>query len=508
MLIRPPAALAAAILALAPLATSPALAQDEPDFALTIYSRGRPGAVDPSLYRPTGRHQPGSVPGYAVVRQTQSATLAQGISQLRVQNVASLIDPTTVSIRPLGDSKDAMRVLEQSFEFDLVSSAKLLDRYLGREITVTRDGAVGGGRITGTLLSTDGGLVLRQAGGGVQIVNGYRDINLPELPGGLNTKPTLVWQVQSQSAETRRLQISYQTEGMTWWADYNAALKEDDKGWCTLDLNAWVSIVNQSGAGFPDAHLKLIAGDVHRLTSPRRGVIMEAAPAGKTAGQPGFAEKPFFEYHLYTLPRRTSLPDNSTKQLELFPPAKGVPCTKEYIYGARTAYPAYRSEPFTDRNPGWSVSDQVAVFLNFRNDEKSGLGMPLPAGRLRLNKEDASDGSLEFIGEDVIHHTPRDENLRVALGNAFDIVAERKQTNFKLDTSAKTMDESFEIKIRNHKETGVTVKINEVMYRWTNWDIVKASRDFKKLDARTVQFPVAVEPGGEATVTYEVRYTW
>jgi hypothetical protein len=508
-LIRLPAALAVtAIIVAAPFPTGRVRADTATDYSLTIYSRSQPGAVDPSLYRPAGRRQPGSVPGYAVVRQTQAADLAQGASQLRVQDVASLIDPTTVSIRLLDDQKDTMRVLEQNFEFDLVSSAKLLDRYLNREITVTRDGAGGDTQVTGTLLSTDGGLVLRQAGGGVQIVNGYRDIKLPELPGGLITKPTLVWHVQSATAGKRKLQISYQTDGMTWWTDYNATLKGDDKGRCMLDLNAWVSIVNQSGAGFPDAHLKLIAGDVQRIVGAGQRVMMEAAPVAKAPGPPGFQEKPFFEYHLYTLPGRTSLPDNSTKQLELFPAARGVSCSKEYVYGAPPAYPPYQSKPLTNRNPGWLTADHVAVFLTFRNDEKSGLGMPLPAGRLRINKEDPTDGSLEFIGEDVIDHTPRDENVRVGLGNAFDIVAERKQTDFRLDTSAKTMDESFEIKIRNHKETPVTVKINEVMYRWVDWEIVKSSRNFKKRDARSVQIPVTVEPGAEATVTYDVRYSW
>lgn len=478
-----------------------------PDHALTIYSRASPGAVDPALYRPGGHFQASVVPGYAVVRQTQSANLPAGASQLRVKDVASLIDPTTVSIRPLGEQKSTFQVLEQSFEFDLVSTAKLLDRYLDRPVTVIRNDDAGPSQVTGTLLSTDGGLVLRRPDGTVQIIGDYSNITLPELPGGLITRPTLVWQVSSETAGPRQLQISYQTDGMTWWADYNAALNEDDKGWCTLDLNAWVSIVNQSGAGYGDARLKLIAGDVQRVSGAAPQVMMEAAPIQKAGHPRGFEEKPFFEYHLYTLPRRTTLPDNSTKQLELFPAVSRVPCTKEYIYDSRSAYPGYRSEPVLDRDT-WPASDDVAVFLSFMNDERSGLGVPLPAGRVRVNKQDSSDGSLEFIGEDVIDHTPADENVKIRLGNAFDIVAERRRTEYRVDTSAKTLTESFEITLRNHKEIPATVKVNEALYRWLNWEIVNASREYKKLDARSIQFPVSVEPGAEAKVSYEVRYSW
>lgn len=479
----------------------------EPDYALTIYSSARPGAVDPALYRPGSQFQPGSVPGYATVRQAQSFDLESGVSELRVQDVASLIDPTTVSIRSPDDA-DAVRVLEQNFEFDLVSSAKLLKRFLDREITVTRSAGDDVNRIRGTLLSTDGGLVLSKPedDGGVQIIRDYEDIELPELPGGLITRPTLVWQVQSGEAGRVPLQISYETAGMTWWADYNATLDEDTG--CSLDLNAWVSIVNQSGAGFPETRLKLIAGDVQRVSRESPRVMMEMERAATMADDAGFQEKSFFEYHLYTLPRRTSLPDNSTKQLELFPAAAGVPCAKEYVYDPRRTYPGYQSQPLVDRGFGRQSHDDVAVYLAFRNDNASGLGMPLPAGRLRINQQDSADGSLEFIGEDVIDHTPRDEDLRVRMGNAFDVVAERRQTDYRVNTSAKTLHETFEIQIRNHKETAVTVNVNEALYRWVNWEIIEASHEFEKLDARSIQFPVEVDADAEATVTYEVRYSW
>ncbi len=490
------------ILLAATLATG-VQAAAEPDYALTIYSRAQPGAVDPALYRPGGRFQAVNVPGYATVRQTRTFDLASGVSELRIQDVASLIDPTTVSIR----ARDGgVRVLEQNFEFDLVSSAKLLDRYLDRDITVSRGTGDASDRVSGTLLSTDGGLVLRKPDGGVQIIQSYQDIELPELPGGLITKPTLVWQVRSDEAGPAPLGVSYETGGMTWWADYNATL--DEEHGCSLDLNAWVSIVNQSGAGFPDTRLKLIAGDVQRIAPEDPRVMMEMARTTQAADQAGFEEKSFFEYHLYTLPRRTSLPDNSTKQLELFPAARGVPCIKEYVYDPRGAYPGYRPEPYLDRGPYHGAGDDVAVYLGFRNNGESGLGMPLPRGRLRINKQDPDDGSLEFIGEDVIDHTPKDEDIRLRLGNAFDVVAERRQTDYRVDSAAGTLSESFEITIRNHKDSPVTVNVNEALYRWVNWEVIEASHDFRKLDARSIQFPVEVPSDGETTVGYEVRYSW
>lgn len=494
------------ILTLAVMATSAhAGADDDSDHALTIYSRAQPGAVDPALYRPGGQLQSGAVPGYGVVRQSRNADLDQGTSEWRVTDVASLIDPTTVSIRSL-DEHAPVQVLEQNFEFDLVSSAKLLNRYLDRVITVTRESGQGISEVTGTLLSTDGGLVLRQAGGGVQIINDYQDIKLPELPGGLITRPTLVWQVHSDNPGSRPLQISYQTEGMTWWADYNATLAEDQG--CRLDLNAWVSIVNQSGASFPDARLKLIAGDVQRASDQSAPALVDTMRIATAEQEQGFQEKAFFEYHLYTLPRRTSLPNNSTKQLELFPSARGVPCDKEYVYAGGAGYPIHHSDPILNRDVGPSSTDDVSVFLSFRNDEASSLGMPLPAGRLRINKQDTADGSLEFIGEDVIQHTPKNEDLRIRLGNAFDVVGERRRTDYRVDTGAKTLRESFEIEIRNHKEAPITVNVKEVLYRWVNWDLMEASHDFEKLDARTVSFPVEVAAEGEATLRYEVRYSW
>ncbi|MDH5637273.1 MAG: DUF4139 domain-containing protein, partial [Nitrospinota bacterium] len=221
----------------------------------------------------------------------------------------------------------------------------------------------------------------------------------------------------------------------------------------------------------------------------------------------GFAEKSFFEYHLYTLGRPTTLPDNSTKQIELFNPVKSVPVDKLLVYAGVPSQFYYYSHPVTDSSIGQPVTN-VDVYLQFPNSEKRGMGMPLPAGRIRVSKMDTADGSLEFIGEDVIKHTPKNEKVLVKLGKAFDVVGERKQVDFHVDSSRKTMSETIEIKIRNHKKEPVNVTVQERLYRWVNWKILENSSSWNKEDSRTIHFPVSVAPDGEAVVTYTVKYTW
>jgi hypothetical protein len=270
-----------------------------------------------------------------------------------------------------------------------------------------------------------------------------------------------------------------------------------------------VTIVNQSGATYADARLKLIAGDVQRA-QPRypaapQALAMRAASADKVEG---FAEKAFFEYHLYTLGRTTSLPDNSTKQIELFPMATGVGCEKSLVYVGQAPTPFYGS-PMTDRAFGVQSSRKVDVYLRFRNAAANHMGMPLPAGKIRVSKLDPADRSLEFIGEDVIDHTARDETVQVKLGSAFDVVGERRQLDFRLDTTAKWMEEDIEVKVRNQKpDEAVTVIVKENPYRWSQWTITRKSHDFSKEDARTIHFPVKLAPKAEGVVRYTVRYTW
>jgi len=499
---------------LSALLASAAQAADGDATAITIYSAAAPGAVPPELYRPipgAGVPSAMAVPGYAMVRQERAMRLENGRSTVKFTEVAALIDPTTVTFTSLSEPRT--RVLEQNFQFDLVSTDKLLLKYLDRPITVERAVGNQSSTVSGTLLSSIDGLVLRANDGSIHALQGYSSVRFPDLPGGLNTKPTLVWDILSPRAGDQRTRVTYQTGGVTWWADYNLIFnegKEANSG--VLDLSAWVSIINQSGATYPDAKLKLIAGDVHRAPDPSQVIVtgrraFQEADA-LAAAAPGFEQKSFFEFHLYTLGRPSTLPNNSTKQIELFDQAKQIPAKKVMVYYGLNMGPYDYPNPVTDRNLGVESNKKVDVYLEFKNDKQFGLGVPLPAGRIRVSQLDAADANLEFIGEDRIDHTPKDETVRVKLGSAFDVVGERRQTDFAVDTKARWLEEAFEIKVRNHKEQPVEVIVKENLYRWSKWTILSKTHDFTKEDARTIHFPVKVAKDGETIVRYRVRYTW
>jgi hypothetical protein len=480
---------------------------DAPTTAITIYSRARPGALPADTYRQPGR---GAVPGYAVVRQVRDIELAQGRDQLRFTDVAALIDPTTVMFESLTDPTGTT-VLEQNFQFDLVSTERLLQRFVDRPVRVDQVRGQTTESFSGTLLSTQGGVVLRHDDGTVQIVPHNAGVHLPALPGGLITRPALVWNIATQRGGKQRARVSYQTGGVTWWSDYNVVFTEGrDANACQLDVGAWVSIVNQSGASYTDARLKLVAGDVHRAEAEGRSDHAKAMPAvAAELRSEGFAEKAFFEYHLYTLGRPTTLPDNSTKQIELFPAARRVPCEKVLVYyGAAMGHHGFMPSPATDRNYGVQGNRKVDVYLQFRNSDANNMGMPLPAGRMRVSKLDPADQTLEFVGEDRIEHTPRNEQVQLQLGSAFDVVGERRQVDFRVDTSRRTMTEEIEVKLRNQKAERVQVQVKENLYRWVSWNVTSRSHDFRKEDARTIVFPVSVAPESEVVVRYTVQYTW
>jgi hypothetical protein len=490
-----------------------AVAADQPATAITIYSSAQPGGISPEFYRPIpGQGVPNAmaVPGYALVRDEREMKIRQGRSQLSFTDVAALIDPTTVTFTSLSDP--GTRVLEQNFQFDLVSTQKLLLKFIDREITVDKSAGNTVTPITGTLLSAIDGIVLRGKDGSIYSLPAYTSVRFPDLPGGLNTRPTLVWDVHSPAGGTQKTRVTYQTGGITWWADYNLIFNEGaDPNSGLLDLSAWVSIINQSGATYPDAKLKLIAGDVNRvepgvdLYAKRNTRAMQAMEAA--AAPAGFVQKDFFEFHLYTLGRPTTLPNNSTKQIELFDQAKQIPAKKVLAYYGLSSPYLYDS-PYTDRNLGVEMNKKVDVYLEFRNDKAFGLGVPLPAGRLRVSQLDKADNSLEFIGEDQIDHTPKDEMVRVKLGSAFDVVGERRQVDFTVDTKARWMEEEIEVKLRNHKTQAVEVVVKENLYRWSGWKILTKTHNFTKEDARTIYFPVKVAKDGETVVRYRVRYTW
>ena len=495
--------LAAAVAAV--LTSCTAVAAEAPDYSLTVYSAAQPGQLGTANLANYGAN----LPGYALVRDSRRMTLAQGVGDLHFTDVAKRIDPTTVAFESLSDPAGT-RVMEQNYQYDLVDNAKLLDRYIGQRISVTQVRGEKTEQISGTLLSASGGLILQAADGEVLTLGGYSNIQFPALPGGLITRPTLVWKVASKAGGAQDARVSYQTQGITWWSDYNVTMREQN-GACDMDLAAWVTLVNQSGGSYPNAQLKLVAGEVNRAPAAAPAMLSVAKmerKAMRDEADTGFVESGLAEYHLYTLGRRTDLADNSTKQLELFPAVHGVACRKQLVFTAAPQPWAWWSAPITDQGYAATSQGSVGAYLEFENKEANKLGVPLPAGRVRVNQANQADGALEFVGEDVIKHTPRNETLRIKLGNAFDIVGERKQTSFRIDTSAKTIDESFEISVRNRKKEAATVVVREYLYRWSSWEITAKNHAFDKRDAQTIDFPLEIGANGEAKLSYAVRYRW
>jgi hypothetical protein len=495
-----------------PAAAAAAAAKGE--FSLTVYSMADPATFDPqSLARRSAYEERFRPPGYAVVRERRKIDLKSGENVVRFTDVASGIDPTTVAFRSLTDA-DAY-VAEQDYQFDLVSGDKMLEKYLDREVHVDMKGSGAEGRraLDGKLLAADDGLLtLLAADGSVSVIQRgeVTSITLAKSDDSLITKPTLVWRVNTRRAGAHDVQVAYQTYGMTWRADYNITLNKTDTA---ANVAGWVTLVNQSGAAYPDAQLKLVAGDVHRL--PRaggdnggQGLFGGSGGGGGRREAEGFKEQSFFEYHLYTLGRRTTVSQNATKQIELFPTRAGVPVEKRFVYYGLPEEVRYwfTAEPNTDRDIRLPMNRKVDVYVAMDNTEKNGMGIPLPAGRVRVSKRDEADQSLEFVGEDVIQHTPKDEPTLFRIGSAFDIVGERRQTSFEAEWP-KWMDETFEIKLRNHKTEVVKVIVKENLFRWLTWEITESSDKWEKVDYRTIHIPVEVPAGGEKVVTYKVRYT-
>jgi len=303
----------------------------------------------------------------------------------------------------------------------------------------------------------------------------------------------LVWDVENTSTATQTIEASYLTNGLNWRSDYVLLINADDtKG----DLQGWVTLTNASGATFENARLQLVAGDVNRVTDQERNFAVAGAMARKASmDEAQFQEQGFFEYHLYTLQRPATIRDNETKQVSLLE-AAGFDVKKEFVLnGQRYYYTGYN-------NPGQAIKEKVGVYMQFRNSQTNKLGMPLPAGTIRLYKKD-DKGNQQFIGEDKIDHTPKDEDVRVKVGDAFDIVAERKQTDFKVLASGHLYEYAYEIKIRNHKDGPVTVVVNEPI--GGDWEMVSSTFEAKKTAAFAAQFNVPIAKDGEATLSYRVR---
>jgi hypothetical protein len=444
---------------------------------------------------------------FGVVREKRNVDVKEKTGLIRFDDVAAQIDGTSVQFKSITDPLAA--VLEQNYEFDLVSADKLLEKYIDKEITVlTKDGS----RYSGSLLSFDANqLVIRQEsekGGIVMVQRGdnVKDIQFGALPEGLITKPTLVWKLATEKLGQQLIEVAYQTAGINWQADYNAILNPNDT---KLDLGGWVTINNQSGATYKDAKLKLIAGDVRRV-QPRQMFAaggMQSAMMLDAKENGGFAEKSFFEYHLYTLGRPATVAQNQTKQIELLK-AADVPVKKVFLYDGAPQYRFYGGLNNAANYGSEDSNKKVNVVVEVKNSKENNLGMALPKGKMRLYKRDEADGSLEFIGEDEIDHTPKDETIKLHIGDAFDIVGERKRTDFHVDNSSHVITESFEIRVRNHKTEPVEVLVKETLYRWNNWEITESNQKWTKYDANTIHFPVKIDKDGEQVITYTVKYTW
>jgi len=423
---------------------------------------------------------------------------------LNFTDVAASIDATSVSFKSLTDPAGTS-VLEQNYVYDLVGSGALLERYLDQQIDiVTNDGTTFSGQL---LSGRNGEIILKQADGQVTVVSqtNVRDLRFPALPDGLITRPTLRWMLDSKGG-SQQVELTYLTGGINWTADYTFLLANDNS---KLDLNGWVTLTNGSGAAFKDAKVKLVAGDVNRL--PTNNGMALAAPAlaptvvDDVLKREQVQQRNFNEYKLYEIQRPVTVGNNETKQVE-FVNGTNIPSHTFFVYDG--SYPFYGySSAITDQYYGQTGVTDVQNWLEFTTGKENNLDAALPAGRVRVYQQDV-DGSALLIGENSIDHTPKGEKIKLFLGNAFDLVGERKQTDFKF-VASNVIEETFEIRLRNRKENqAVEIRVPERLYRWSNWEILNSSDPFTKMDSSSIEFRETVQPGEEKVLTYTVRYTW
>jgi len=423
-----------------------------------------------------------------LVKDRRELKLPRGRGELRFMDVAAQIIPESVHITSLAEPAP-LRVLEQNYEYDLLNPQKLMDKYVGKEVKLYEKNPYSEREemISATLVSNNGSPIYR-IGSDITFNHPGR-VTLPGVPENLIPKPTLVWLLENDLEKSQTVEASYLTGGITWRADYVLTLNRSDE---RADLSGWVTIDNRSGAAYRDAILKLVAGDVNRVREDtvyrEKAMRMTAA-----AAPPQFKEQELFEYHLYALERPATIKENQTKQISLLS-ASSFPVKKELLLAGQNFY---YYNPMGDLGE----KQKVSVFVELRNSKADGLGMPLPKGTVRVYKEDG-DGSLQFIGEDSIDHTPRDEKVRIKLGEAFDVVGSRKQTDWK-KIAADTYEAAFEISLRNHKQEDVTVKVIEPVPG--DWKMLSSSHEYRKGDAFTAEFQVPVKKDGESTLTHRVR---
>ncbi|MGH7324113.1 MAG: DUF4139 domain-containing protein, partial [Candidatus Rokuibacteriota bacterium] len=421
-----------------------------------------------------------------LVKDVREARLPAGTIEAQFRDVAALIDPTTVHLKSLSDPA-GLRILEQNYEYDLLSSQKLMEKYVGRKVRLYQSD---GTWHEATLLSTSGPVF--EINGQIHLGHHGRLV-LPALPENLVSRPTLVWLLRNERPAPQRMEASYLTGGITWKADYVVVL---DAGDARADLTGWVTIDNKSGATYAHAALKLVAGDVNRAQERDRvGRAMElAAKAPSVAdARREFVSEGLFEYHLYTLEGRTTIKDQQTKQLALLS-ATAVPVDKQLIYwGAQDYYRTSYAEPVSHQ--------KVGAYLEIKNSREHRLGLPLPKGKVRVYRADAG-GSQQFIGEDWIDHTPRDERVKIKLGHAFDLVGERIQRDFR-KVAARVWEVEWEIALRNHKAQDQTVTVIEPVPG--DWEVLQSTHPWEKVEAHTLRYRIPVPKEGAAKLVYRVR---
>jgi len=433
----------------------------------------------------------------ALIRDVRNLALPSGTFRLKFMDIAATVNPATVHFRSLNEP-DKLGVIEQNYEYDLLEPAKLLHKYVGKEVTLVRsyqeNGTTKREEIKATLLSDNNGPVWKI---GNDIVTGMyaESYRFPEVPANLYERPTLLMSLENSGARKQQVEASYLANNLSWNADYVLTVARDDKN---ADLDGWVTVVNNSGTAFHNARLQLVAGELNRVPSESRIRAMDEARAlSAKAAAPQFQQEAFSEYHLYSLGRKTSVEDKENKQISLLQ-GSGVPVEKIFMVNGQSYY--YRNQ----QNPGAPLKDPVMVYYKFKNEEKAGLGIPLPAGNVRVYQKDSKGGIL-FAGEDRIDHTPKDENVNIHIGNAFDVVAEHKQTDYKrIDTH--TWEMEFEVTLRNHKDAPVTVQVNEPI--GGDWDMLYSSYKYTKTAAFAAQFIVPVAKDGTSVLKYRIRAKW
>jgi hypothetical protein len=433
----------------------------------------------------------------ALVRDVRNLQFPQGRFDLHFMDIAATVNPATVHFRSLTEPS-RVNVLEQNYEYDLLDPEKLLHKYVGRDVTLVRthqeNGTTREETVTARLLSDNTAPVWRI---GNEIVTGLHPdhMQFPDLPENLYTRPTLIWTLDNSGAAKHRVEASYLAGSLSWNADYVLTVARDDKA---ADLDGWVTLTNGSGTSFRNAKLQLVAGDLNRIRAQAsNGRMADMISMKEAVAAPAMAQEAFSDYHLYTLARKTTINNSETKQVSMLA-GTAVPIQKRYIVDGQAFY--YRNA----QHPGAPLKDVVQVYYQFKNEEHAGLGMPMPAGNVRVYQAD-SKGGVQFVGEDRIDHTPKDETLKLKIGNAFDVVCEHKQIDFE-KISSNVYEVEYEVTLRNHKTAPITVEVNEPI--GGTWKMIRSSHEWTKTDAWAAQFTVPVAADGTSVLKYRARITY